>query len=148
MPGLGQLLCGSLPPPGWRHQRGGEGEEDVVVLVLGEGMVGVPEEWQGKVPVPSRALLATVARTQEAPTPPRPPVPSLRERTGEGGGARVPVLALRLLRSFFGIFLIDCYLSHTFPSVPSGSDDQIFLQVSSFNDEKCFKSLMKAATQF
>lgn len=146
VPGLGQLLCGSLPPPGWRHQRGGEGEEDVVVLALGEGKVGVPEGWQGEVPVLSRAAPGDCCQ-HAGDAGPGPPVPSLRERTGEGGGARVPVLAPRLLRSFFGIFLMDCYLSHTFPSVPSRSDDQIFLHVSSFNDENCFKSLMKAATQ-
>lgn len=109
VPGLGQLLCGSLPPPGWRHQRGGEGEEDVVVLALGEGRLGVPEEWRGKVPVLRRAAPGSCC-------------PHAGD-AGSGPQDRVPVPAPGLLRSFFGTFLIDCYLSHTFPSVPGRSDD-------------------------
>ncbi|EAW91066.1 hCG1818180 [Homo sapiens] len=53
------------------------------------------------------------------------PVPSLGEKEcDEGGEDQVSLLGPRLLRSFPGIFLIDCYVDHVLPSVLSRSDGQ------------------------
>ena len=70
-----QCLCwvscrGSLPPPGWRHQRGGEERGGVAVLGLRGGREGRRrrDKWLGKLPVLSPAspgnccLLARGAR--------------------------------------------------------------------------------------
>lgn len=66
----------------------------------------------------------------------------------ERKSGEVSVLAPRLLRSFPGTFLIDCYLSPAFPSVSSRSEGlKVLLQVPSFLAKIfSFQLLMKAVS--
>lgn len=130
-----------------------EREDDVAVLGLGgkEGGRGRRgrDNWLGKLPFRNPAAGGECSPHAGDAGPGAGFRVSGRGRAKSGG--EVSILPPRLLRSFPGTFLVDCYLSYAFPSVCRGSDgSKIRPQTSAIFSWKnffiSFKLLMKVAS--